>query len=69
MYLKTKLLQPGLPPTDVQVPQGATLADVIEKAGATLAEGVLTQNGRRARPSDPVEPGATVMRMPRAEHG
>lgn len=69
MYLNAKLAQPGAPMWAGQVPEGATLGDVVEAAGATVGGRALSQDGRRASADDPLKPGAMVMLSPKAEHG
>lgn len=67
--MRTKLLQPGAPAWTGQVPDGATLSDVVEAAGATVGDRALSQNGKRASANDPVKPDALVMLSPKAAHG
>ncbi len=69
MYLKTRLYAPGQQPWSGEVPDGATLGDVIEAAGVDTDTLVLSQNGHRAEADDPVKPDSLVMLSPRAQHG
>ncbi|HYF28966.1 MAG TPA: hypothetical protein VEA36_01210 [Candidatus Paceibacterota bacterium] len=69
MYLRTRLVQVGEPAWTGEFHEGATLGDVVEAAGATVGDRALSQNGRRASASDPVQPDSMVMLGPNARHG
>ena len=66
----TKVFETGKKPVQLEVQNGATLAQVLDSLGTALTPGkALSQNGRRAAPHDAVKPRSIVQLMPAADHG
>jgi hypothetical protein len=60
-----RLVRPGVGTQKHDLPEGATLADLLRRSGATTADQVIYVDGVISRETSPLRDGAVVMIVPR----